>query len=201
MTMKSARSKQRARLLAGMALAWPVPGVAESAHHSAHVHGVAELTVALEGRKLEIVFTSPAVSVVGFEHQAESQDEMEAVTEAKTKLSQASELFTFTGTQCDLQDSAVDVSAVLSGSAAERTAHSDHEAHTTEADSHDNAVMHSDISASYDYECAESGKLESIRVGSDGLPFGIEKINVMWVSDRGQGATELNAGKPTIDFE
>ena len=39
----------------------------------AHVHGLSELAIAMEGEKLEIQFTSPAMNLVGFEHQASSR--------------------------------------------------------------------------------------------------------------------------------
>ena len=36
----------------------------------AHIHGLATLTLALEGNSLEIEFESPAANLVGFEHRS-----------------------------------------------------------------------------------------------------------------------------------
>jgi len=48
----------------------------EVLQHSAHLHGHAELTLALEGRALEINLASPAANIVGFEHKATSSEQL-----------------------------------------------------------------------------------------------------------------------------
>jgi hypothetical protein len=45
---------------------------AEKRQHEAHVHGVAEVNIAVEGTKAIVEFHSPAESVMGFEHDAKS---------------------------------------------------------------------------------------------------------------------------------
>ena len=45
----------------------PAAAASEYVRHQAHAHGIAELTIALEGNRLEMIFTSPAMSLVGFE--------------------------------------------------------------------------------------------------------------------------------------
>jgi Protein of unknown function (DUF2796) len=49
---------------AGIALA----DEAEHREHGPHVHGVAQLNVALDGNVLWIELNSPAMNIVGFEH-------------------------------------------------------------------------------------------------------------------------------------
>ena len=49
----------------------------ETRHHDAHVHGIGKLNVAFDGNNLIIELTSPAVNIVGFEHQAQNQKEEE----------------------------------------------------------------------------------------------------------------------------
>ena len=69
--------------------------VSATGQHDAHVHGVAEITLAVEGREVEIVLMAPAISVVGFEHEAASEVQMEAVSSARELLDNGTALFRF----------------------------------------------------------------------------------------------------------
>lgn len=175
--------------------------------HAAHVHGVAEITLAVEDRKVEIVLMAPAMSVVGFEHEAASEVQVDAVSSARRLLSNGAALFSFKGARCELQEADVDVSAVFNGAETGHTGHDDHDTHESEEEfyggdeSHggdEGEQSHSDISARYTFICAQGEKLEAVRVGGEELPFGLEAINAAWVSDRAQGAVELTATKRLI---
>jgi hypothetical protein len=48
---------------------------AEKRHTDTHVHGVAEINIAVEGAKAVIEFRAPAESVMGFEHEAKSDSD------------------------------------------------------------------------------------------------------------------------------
>lgn len=54
-------------------LSYGVGGTAETRRHDAHVHGVAEINIAVEGTKATVEFRAPAESVMGFEHEAKSE--------------------------------------------------------------------------------------------------------------------------------
>lgn len=59
----------------------------QEAHgHKAHVHGVASLDLAIEGRTLTAIFESPADSIMGFEHAAKTSEEKKKQAEALTRL-------------------------------------------------------------------------------------------------------------------
>ena len=53
----------------------------------AHIHGVAELTVAFENGVVEMQFESPAISLLGFEHAPKDDDQVEIVNKTKAVLS------------------------------------------------------------------------------------------------------------------
>ena len=53
------------------------------AHHGPHIHGLAEATIALEGKVLEIGLQSPASNIVGFEHKARTKEQIDKVQQAK----------------------------------------------------------------------------------------------------------------------
>jgi hypothetical protein len=52
-----------------------VARAAEKRHSEAHVHGVAEINIAVEGSKADVEFHAPAESVMGFEHEARSESD------------------------------------------------------------------------------------------------------------------------------
>ena len=175
-----------------------------------HVHGAAEFMLAAEGNRIEIILNVPAMSVVGFESQVVSQEQQQAVSDADALLRNPDQLFSLRGGQCVLEDTQVDFSAITGVSVdTEEEHHTEEERHTDdehaahEHSTHEEAAVdedHSDISVQYHFNCENSAALEQLRFGPDGLPFELEQINVMWVSDSGQGAAEVSLKRPFVDF-
>ena len=162
-------------------------------HHDAHVHGVAELTLAQEGHLIEINFESPASNIVGFEHQASTEQQKLAIEEAKSKLESAQQLFTFDGTNCKLKKAEINVSEL----AAYDDEHEKH--HKNKADNHvhkehehkANKETHSEITAQYQFTCSNGAKLKAVSVHLLKQFPRIEKLNTQWITDTKQGANEL----------
>jgi Protein of unknown function (DUF2796) len=48
---------------------------AEQRHAEGHVHGVAEINIAVEGKKIVVEFRTPTEGLMGFEHEAKSDAE------------------------------------------------------------------------------------------------------------------------------
>ena len=186
--------------------------------HGAHLHGVAELTVALEEDAIEMMFTAPAASVVGFESEAASSEQLKAVEDARLVLRDPFRLVTFVGKKCDLIQAVVDLTAISSSQKDEYDDHDEghhdhdegHEAHDEDHhdhdeghDDHDSAdaeESHSDIFAKYEFDCSSDGQLKKLEFGPDELLFGLDKVNVMWVSESGQGAAEVTADQLVVEL-
>jgi hypothetical protein len=149
----------------------------------AHLHGTAQLTLALAGNTLEISLESPAANIVGFEHQATAEKHINAVKKAKASL-EASGLFLFSGSDCSLKQANVDMSSVIE----QGRQHS----------YHDDYAGHSEISANYSYECSMGEKLETLSVDLISVFPAIETLEVMWLTDSQQGAMELTAKSKLI---
>ena len=66
---------------------------AAAAQQSAHVHGTAAINLAIEGEELEIEFVSPAGNIVGFEHEAVTPGERQAIRDAIEQLKEGHALF------------------------------------------------------------------------------------------------------------
>ena len=159
----------------------------------AHIHGLATLTLALEGNSLEIEFESPAANLVGFEHQAESAKEKQAVKAAEVILGiTCNAIFIFW--------QRLSVKRCGSGYIrAEEEDHDDHghhhEHHHSSHDDHkghsDKSDSHSEIKAHYHFSCNQEKQLESVSTALFSQFPGIENINAMWVTDTVQGSKIL----------
>ena len=135
------------------------------------------------------------------------------------------DLFAVEGNSCELIDVTVDVSSLVDvGNApSQAEAHDDHsdehaddhdEDHTSASDHHahehhdhdddgdaSDADSHSDVSASYTFECESNEALTRIVFNRDGLPFGLERIDVLWVADWGQGAGQATPQSPSVNLQ
>ena len=160
----------------------------EHASLDAHEHGVASLNVALDGQTLEIQLQSPAMNLVGFEHEAKSDADKAKVAAARQHLEQPQALFALPiEAKCALQDSELD-SPLFGGHA-----HDEHE----HADEHG----HSDIDASYRFACADAEALQTLELGSFFGTFpGTEKLEVQLIGPSGQQGAELTPSNSRLSF-
>ena len=84
-------------------------------------------------------------------------------------------------------------------STSDNHAHEHHD-HDDDGDA-SNADSHSDVSASYTFECESNEALTRIVFNRDGLPFGLERIDVLWVADWGQGAGQATPQSPSVNLQ
>lgn len=198
-------------LMAGATFGWlSIAAQAEEQHHhGAHVHGVAHLNVALEGKNLYMEFMSPAANIVGFEHHPKNQSERDAIESARNTLKNADAVFKLPAAA---GARLVEVSVV---SEAEHDTHHDAEhghegeGHREEkagkdhghhdADEHEGEA-HSDFKAVYRFVCQHPDKLATIEVGLFELFPGIEAIEVQILTETKQTALELTARKPKFNL-
>ena len=84
-------------------------------------------------------------------------------------------------------------------SASDHQAHEHHD-HDDDGDASD-ADSHSDVSASYTFECESNEALTRIVFNRDRLPLGLERIDVLWVADWGQGAGQATPQSPSVNLQ
>ena len=154
----------------------------------AHEHGVASLNVALDGQTLEIQLQSPAMNLVGFEHEAKSDADQAKVAAARQHLEQPQALFALPiEARCALQASALE-SPLFEG--AEHAAHE-----------HGDEHGHSDIDASYRFACANAEALKTLELGSFFGTFpATEKLEVQLIGPSGQQGAELTPKQSRLSF-
>ncbi len=83
-------------------------------------------------------------------------------------------------------------------SASDNHAHEHHD-HDDGGDAPD-ADSHSDVSATYTFECESNEALTRIAFQRGALPFGLERIDVLWVTDWSQGAGQATPQAPQVDL-
>lgn len=171
----------------------------------AHVHGLSELAIAMEGGGLEIEFTSPAINLVGFEHKASSAKDRQAVDRAVSKLRQHKTLFLMSGGGCAHIETSIDIAGLIEAEDHGHAPHKgatkhEHDGHKTNHEEHRETNSHSDVVASYQYRCENIAELSELSVGLFETFPGIDKMIAQWVAPTQQGAATLAVNSPIIKF-
>lgn len=162
---------------------------AERIEHESHVHGLVDMTVVIEQDKVNISLDSPAMNMVGFEHKAESEHDVNKVREVEATLKTVPQLFAFKGSRCEVDDMAVDVSGLIASDEHEHEHEHDHENH------------HADLEAQYQFSCDSTEKLSEIDVLLLQKFPAIERVNVEWISNNEAGVAKLTQENSSISLD
>lgn len=152
---------------------------AEDAITEAHIHGVVMLQLARQGETLAVDLTSPAMNFVGFEHRANTPEQINKVEAAETKMRQVASWLKLEGGDCRVTDFSADFTGVLQ-QAGER--------------------KHANIDIHAQFTCSQSTQLRGMQVTLFQDFPGIEKMTVQWVSDTGAGEDVLTRDKSHVTF-
>ncbi len=200
---------------------------AESRQLDAHVHGVGQLDIAIEGAQVAMEFHAPGADIVGFEYAAKSAEDRGKISAAIATLGQPLALFT-------LPDAAgcvvVEATAALESEElheddheghdhdedhdhddhaenAEADDHDDHEKaeHDHDHEEHDHAehedeAEHTEFHAEYLLDCSAPEKLTSIRFGYFETFQNALELEVQVVTDKGAQAFEVLREAPAVDL-
>ncbi len=166
----------RSALLACTLLAAGVAAPAALAH-KAHVHGLADLDVALDRGRLSVALTVPAADVVGFEHAPRNDAQRAAVAEAERLLRGHAELFAMPpAARCRFLSAEVDVP--WTGPAA--------------------GGEHADFWARWEFDCAEPAKLAFLEVRLATKLPGDLKLRTTVLDGRGSRQAELGRSRTRL---
>ena len=166
----------------------------------AHVHGLSELTIAMEGKSLEIQLTSPAMNLVGFEHKASDAKDIAAVENAASLLREHDSQFLLSGGRCVHVKTSIDISGLIASDDHDHTHQTKSNGHKHAHDDHIQNDSHSEIVANYQYSCENTASLPSMTVALFESFPGIHRIHVMWVKQTQQGAATLTPKNRIIKF-
>lgn len=136
--------------------------------HHAHEHGVATLDVAVDGSRLVLLFRSPAMNLVGFEHRPRSAQDHAAVSQAMDWLRDpAAQFQPSAGASCRVAKSEV-----------------------TPPDWEDPSG-HSEFAADYEFDCQRQAALQHLDVRLLQHLDTATKVEVQVAAPDGQHSTEL----------
>jgi len=170
-----------------------------NANSEAHIHGAAELFIVLDDKELQIELHSPAMNLVGFEHQAKTDEQIASIESARLSLENADDLFQISSAGCELKELKVDLGELAAENTDHHDEHSDEEAH--DADDHDEDETHSDIEAQYRYTCEKPSSISAITTAiTDQFP-NVESLEVQWIINGRQGAVTLDENQREVVFK
>ena len=167
-----------------------LPGIAHAEKNlKAHVHGNAQLTVAMENDKsLQVDLDVPADSIIGFEHQARSEKDQKAQTAGLNHLEKGLlKLIEFPASfGCK-------VSGVKVGMETEA-----HEEKPTPGKAPHGE--HSDVNASYTLTCDQAVSGTSAKVGLIGLFPKIKAVSVKVLGSNSQTEKKISKNGESLEF-
>ena len=196
--------------LAASTLAAPV-FAQDTREMDAHVHGVSTAEIAVEHGKVEINIHAPGMDIVGFEYEATSAEDKDAVEAAiRTMLMPENMVALPEAVGCRLTE----VLAHLHGGDHD---HDDADAHMEEDHDHDDdhehedhaegddhdadEAQHSEFHVSYAFACDDEDELTTIS-----FPFfdqfgNAQEIEAQYVTDAGAGSAEITRDAPELTLE
>lgn len=165
------------------------------AQHKAHVHGIANMDVVVEGNTLSVDFHSPLANLVHFEHAPKTDEERAAVKNMVTALRNANAMFVVPeAAQCAIQTVKLASEGLkpelLGEKATTATQHHHHDDHEKDH-AHDHDHAHMDLDAEYQFNCNKPENLTMIDVKLINSFPATERINVQAVTPQRQMATTL----------
>lgn len=156
----------------------------------AHVHGIANLQIAVDDKLLTLDFSSPLDNLIGFEHDPRNDQQKAAVQNMSELLHKADKLFIPTAAaHCVLQSVELD-SPVL-------------DKKLDKAKPHDAAHEeggHADLDGEFVFKCERTADLHDMEIRLFGSFVNLRQLDVAVASARGQTAAKLTAANPHISW-
>lgn len=153
-----------------------------------HVHGMAQLDVVLEGSMLLVSLKAPAADLVGFEHSADGEDQVNQVYDMVGRMNLPETFWRLPeAAGCEYEEIHIEHHLLE-----DKHGLKDDHAHKHD-DDHDSA--HSDVVVDYYYTCENPEQLGLIRVNLFDTYPSLHEIQVQLITPAGQQGLTLNAGQ------
>ena len=163
--------------------------------HEAHVHGVGQLDVAIDGNTLSLHLDSPLANLIGFEHAAKSAKDKQAVQAMSADLRAAGKLFvTSPAAACSLTSVSLNAAGIEPSLLGEKNASG-----TTGA-SHASADGHADLDGDFTFRCQHPEQLREIDVKLFKRFTGFQRIAVQVVTPKRQSAATLTPDNSKLNL-
>ena len=152
-----------------------------SGQERAHVHGQGKLLISQQGKAWNLQFILPAKDVLGFEHEAETDEE-------KARLQQMVKKFSS-------NDSVVVLNAKCSVIATNHSLIEEHDEHQDAlAEEHE----HHDIEVEYQFDC--QSPVTQIAIKLFNTLDSLSQIEAQWITEQSQGMARLTRSQPFVEW-
>jgi hypothetical protein len=170
-----------------------LPAIAEEHRElGPHEHGVGRLNIAVEGKRVSMELEVPGADIVGFEHEASTEQQKAAVSKAIATLKGALKVFELPAeAKCKLAEAKVEIGA-------EDHDHAGHE--NAEHEGKEEEGHHSEFHATYAIDCTAPEKLNGIAFRYFELFAGARKLDINLVTDKGQNHYEVTRESQKLKF-
>ncbi|KOO58622.1 hypothetical protein WH43_08595 [Rheinheimera sp. KL1] len=172
--------------------------LAEQPDTRAHQHGVARLELFKQVTELQIGFYATGTDILGFEHQPQNQAQADTVKKAIALLSTPDKLFKIEGAECTVTQHQSNL-AELQHHSGSKDEHSHEYSHEHEHEHEHEHSGHSDIEASYHFNCTTTGPV-TVTVNLFTLFPQLQSINSSWITENGQSAATLSTNESQISL-
>jgi hypothetical protein len=174
-------------------VSFDVGAAAEKRRHEAHVHGVAEINIAVEGTKATVEFRAPAESVMGFEHEAKSESDRKKRDTALEQLRAKRDQMVLFDAKLGCKSSDVKT-AIVEPKGDHAKAQSGKEADKDQKKSGEHREVHGTFSVACDKPLAGS----RVRFGVSKVFRDVQEIKVQVLGDSGQSGATIKRDKGDI---
>ncbi len=200
--------------LVALTLSQTVYAEDEHRQHDAHVHGEVELNIAQDGKELLIEITAPGADVVGFEHVAQTEEQLHKLKDAESKLTDASRVFSLSKSAgCTLTHQRVSHTLGAdddhdhdhdhhndADGEHKHDEHHDHEEHHEHEEHAEHESSHGEFTIEYHYQCEQFSQLESINTSWFELFPSTQAIKANLLTDTKQSAVRLDKNNSEISL-
>jgi hypothetical protein len=197
-----------------LCLAMPAAGEIER-QHGAHVHGEAELKLALDGTSLELELELPGMDAVGFEHPPRDEAQKAAIAAAIATLEAARWLRLPEAAGCTLTRAsfhthgyAVGEGDQQSSPEAGKPAHKGHGHDSGHGHGHDHGHgqghghdAHAEFHGFLSYACARPAALDAVTIELGAAFPALERLVVQSVTARGQDRAVLAGARGRVALD
>ncbi len=144
---------------------------------TAHVHGEAQMTLVLDGTRLDTTIIMAAHDLLGFEHQPTDQEQLLQIESASKKLQTLEDWLIMTGGACSLLDTQV----------IEPT--------------HGGATHHPNYELSAEFNCQNPTEVRGLVLKIHQKFPQIERTEVQWLVHNKQGLSMVNKQQEEVSFQ
>lgn len=170
------------------------------AQEAAHVHGIAQAQVALDGRDLLVYLQIPAADLLGFEHAPQTAAQRQQVEGLQQQWADTSRwLHLDPAAQCGVTGLQVQLGDDEAGHGGHHHDH-DHDDHHHH-DDHGHGEAHLDGRITLSMQCAAPQLLKSLELNPFALLPDLQQVRYQSVWPSGQSAGSLSVGATRIEFK